>query len=106
MMPMALLWLLLAWGAAGRELQTNPDTCNLDDHHPENNGYYVEGIAGVISDKTDLENGKRFDNSTWAPNTYYPRGDYRNCSEVSNFCFDPDEPIQRVVPAHTCAELR
>ena len=63
MMPMSPLWLslLLAWGAAGRELQTNPDTCNLDDHHPENDGYYVEGIAGVSRTLIDHD-GKRLDN--------------------------------------------
>lgn len=53
--------------------------CSVDDHHPVNGGYHIEGIAGYNKD----EEGKRLDDpnsgveyfypwhdATWAPDMY------------------------------------
>ena len=53
-------------------------TCNLDEYHHENGGFYIEGIAGTINNvnEIDLATGKRADNGTWAAG-YYPHGEFK-----------------------------
>ena len=91
--------------------------CNIDDHHPAasigagggvggpgHDGFYIEGIAGIINDETDLETGKRADNGTWAPG-YYKHGEEKLCTGM--FCSDSERvtPKRQYVPVHTCARL-
>lgn len=41
--------------------------CNEDSHHPENGGYFVEGIAGISAEiDPNSSNNRRYDNATWA----------------------------------------
>ena len=42
--------------------------CNIDEHHPENGGYFFSGAAG-LSDATNLDSAhlQKLPNSTWAP---------------------------------------
>jgi len=81
-------------------------TCNLDEHHDKNGGFYVEGIAGSINSQRDLETGKRADNGTWAANTYYPHGEMKLCTGM--FCSEESRTkgSPQYVVAHTCARLR
>lgn len=80
--------------------------CNVDKHHPENGGYYIEGIAGIVSSERDGETGKRADNTTWAPNSYYPHAELKLCTGM--FCSEEDRVngSAQYVVAHTCALLR
>lgn len=39
--------------------------CNEDEHHPENGGYFIEGIAGFGS-TVDPGTKRKITNSTWA----------------------------------------
>ena len=40
--------------------------CNADEHHPENNGYFIEGINGFGSIVDPTSDSKRkITNSTW-----------------------------------------
>jgi len=80
--------------------------CSTDNHHPENGGYYIEGIAGVDKSVTDSKTGKFADNTTWAPNTYYQHGEVKLCT--GQFCSEKDrtEGSKQYVVAHTCAFLR
>ena len=42
--------------------------CNVDDHHPENEGYFIEGINGFGSIvDPDSSTKRKITNSTWAP---------------------------------------
>ena len=78
----------------------------MNDHHPENGGYYIEGIAGVNNSDRSGPNGRRADVSIWAPGRYYPHGEMRLCTGM--FC-TPDSRINgspQYVYAHTCARLR
>ena len=77
-------------------------TCNLDEHHHENGGFYIEGIAGTINDEIDLATGKRADNGTWAPG-YYPHGEHTLCTGI--YCSEEARVngTQQYVYAHTCA---
>ena len=92
--PSTSLLLLLASGVNA--------ACNVDDHHPENGGYYIEGIAGIIPDSGDSTTGRRADNTTWAPNTYYPHGEMKLCEGM--FCSDESRVngTAQYVVAHTC----
>ena len=93
-------------------------TCNIDDHHPAasigndggsggpgNDGFYIEGIAGVIHNERDLTSGKRADNGTWAPG-YYPHGELKLCTGM--FCSEEARTVgtNQYVISHTCARLR
>ena len=92
--------------------------CNIDDHHPAasigagggvggagNDGFYIEGIAGIINDERDLETGKMADNGTWAPG-YYKHGEGKLCTGVYCSASDRVTPKPQYVPVHTCARLR
>ena len=80
--------------------------CNVDDHHPENGGYYIEGIAGVNNSDRSGPNGRRGDVSIWEQGRYYPHGELRLCTGM--FC-TPESRVTgtpQYVVAHTCARLR
>lgn len=42
--------------------------CSVDDHHPVNGGYHIEGIAGHNKDDA----GKRLDNPNSGVDYFYP----------------------------------
>lgn len=110
MQVVLLLFAILALPTEALTGSGRKATCNLDEHHPENGGFYIEGIAGAKSagDSPRDENGhhKRADNTTWAPHTYYPYGELKICTGI--FC-DPAEPPEgspQYRITHTCARLR
>jgi hypothetical protein len=41
--------------------------CNVDEHHPENGGYFFSGVAG-LSDAANLDSAhlQKLPNTTWA----------------------------------------
>jgi hypothetical protein len=105
---------LLAYGGAA---VFATKTCNLDEHHPENGGFYIEGINGVINDIRG-DAGKRADDGTWATGIEYNMGQLGSCWAASvgmpQFCevqqADENGVMQgydyKTVPTHTCARLR
>ena len=41
--------------------------CNVDDHHPENGGFFFVGAAGLSTDvNLDSSRGQKLPNNTWA----------------------------------------
>jgi hypothetical protein len=96
-----MLFAVIGIGLAGVE-----GACNTDAHHPDNGGYYIEGIAGIDNSQRDAISGKRADNTTWAPNTYYPHGELKLCT--GRFCSEESRVngSKQYVVAHTCAFLR
>jgi hypothetical protein len=80
--------------------------CSEASHHPENGGYYIEGVAGVNNDDRSPVNGRRSDNSTWAPNTYYPHAEMKICTGM--FCSQVAATVgtAQYIYAHTCGLLR
>ena len=78
--------------------------CSVDTHHPENGGYYVEGINGVDNSADRSETGRRADDYTWAKDIYYKHGEMKACEGI--FCPTPNPPVPQHVFAHTCGHLR
>merc|ERR1719161_3092086 len=80
--------------------------CSIDSHHPENGGYYIEGIAGVDSSQRDTKTGRRADKTAWVKDTYYPHGELKKCE--GQFCSEEAKTKgeAQYVVAHTCARLR
>jgi hypothetical protein len=81
-------------------------SCSEVSHHPENGGYYIEGVGGVHSDIVDNETGQRADNTLWAPNLYYPHMEKVLCTGM--FCTEEARVngSEQYVYAHTCGLLR
>jgi hypothetical protein len=78
--------------------------------HPENGGYYLEGIAGT--DKTahssggvGVGGGPKIA-SAWVPDKYYPHGEMKLCTGM--YCSETSRTVGSAqhVPAHTCAKVR
>jgi hypothetical protein len=80
--------------------------CNVGNHHPENGGYYIEGIAGVNSSQRDNVTGRRADKSAWTANTYYPHGEIKKCTGMFCSAAAKANGTAQYVVAHTCALLR
>lgn len=82
--------------------------CNVDDHHPEDGGYYLEGIAGIVAGEIDPNspNNRRYDNATWATGIDYPDGSVEICT--GRFCSADcaTNGCPRLINAHTCGMLR
>lgn len=80
--------------------------CNTDEHHPENDGYYIEGVAGIDNTIETDETGRRSANTTWAKDTYYPHGEAKLCEGVYCGPVSSRVPQPQYLYAHTCALLR
>jgi hypothetical protein len=80
--------------------------CAEVSHHPSNGGYYIEGVAGVLNDVRSSTTGQRADNTTWAPNTYYPHAEMKLCTGM--FCSEEASVngTAQYVVAHTCGLFR
>jgi len=89
--------------------------CSIDDHHPVNGGYHIEGIAGH---KKDAE-GKRLDDpnsdvayfypwhdATWAPDIDYPDGGTVICT--GPFCSETcaSQGCPALIEGTTCSHVR
>jgi len=89
--------------------------CSVDDHHPVNGGYHIEGIAGHNRD----ENGTRVDNpnsgvdyfypwhnASWAPGVDYPDGSSVICT--GRFCSEEcrTQGCPTLIESTTCAHVR
>jgi hypothetical protein len=80
--------------------------CNVDAHHPENGGYFIEGING-FGTEVDLNNAKRkMTNSTWATGIEYLDGSLKYCegSYCSETCKNDGCP--QTIQGHTCSMIR
>jgi hypothetical protein len=81
--------------------------CNTDDHHPENGGYYIEGIGGINSSDTSGLHNRRADLGTWVSDRYYAHGEFSLCT--GRFCSTACRTApgcQQFLYAHTCGILR
>jgi len=82
-------------------------TCNVDDHHPENGGYFIEGINGFGSIIDPTSNSKRkIANSTWAPGIAYADGSIKYCT--GQFCSETckTDGCPDIISGHTCSLVR
>mmetsp|Transcript_24735 Transcript_24735/g.44577 ORF Transcript_24735/g.44577 Transcript_24735/m.44577 type:complete len:412 (-) Transcript_24735:255-1490(-) len=85
--------------------------CNVDDHHPENDGFFFVGAAGE-SNLTNLDSahGQKLQNSTWASGMYYPHGEFTVCNaETDRGCrapCDAEPGCQQSMSSHTCSILQ
>jgi len=90
--------------------------CNVDEHHPLNGGYFVEGINGfvknettgsVLNDPNSDETGHNpWTNSTWAVGIDYPDGSVEICT--GRFCSEKckTEGCAKVIEGTTCSHIR
>jgi len=82
--------------------------CSVDEHHPENGGYFIEGIAGHDKGQIDPNSsskGLRV-NSTWAPGVSYPDGAVVLCEGMfcSEECRKNGCPV--FIEGHTCSWIQ
>jgi len=81
--------------------------CNVDEHHPENNGYFIEGINGFGSIVDPISDSKRrITNSTWQAGISYPDGALKYCEGV--YCSETcrNEGCPNIMYGHTCSNIR
>jgi hypothetical protein len=80
--------------------------CSEASHHPENGGYYIEGVNGVDKTQRESETGKIADNTLWAPGVYYPHMELKLCE--GPYCSEADRVngTEQSIATHTCSLLR
>eukprot|EP00592_Proboscia_alata_P023034 CAMPEP_0194403174 /NCGR_PEP_ID=MMETSP0176-20130528/1818_1 /TAXON_ID=216777 /ORGANISM="Proboscia alata, Strain PI-D3" /LENGTH=382 /DNA_ID=CAMNT_0039200877 /DNA_START=29 /DNA_END=1173 /DNA_ORIENTATION=+ len=89
--------------------------CNVDEHHPQNGGYFIEGINGIIRDEegnrvsdpnSDLPGHTPFIDSLWAPEIKYPYGSLEICT--GRFCSEEckTKGCPDLIYGHTCSQIR
>jgi len=88
--------------------------CNVNDNHPENGGYFVEGIAGFSSADGPLVVGTQYKsheksrptNSTWVAGGKYPDGSLQYCTGpyCSETCRNDGCPT--LIESTTCSQIR
>jgi len=81
--------------------------CNPDDHHIENEGYFIEGINGFGSILDPTSDSKRkITNSTWAKGIDYPDGSIEFCTGM--FCSETcrNDGCPNIIAGHTCSMIR
>merc|ERR1719491_34491 len=81
--------------------------CNEDDHHPENGGYFIEGIAGFGDGLDPMSTSNRtITNSTWVPSGEYADGSLKFCT--GRFCSQEcrDNGCPDLISGHTCSNIR
>jgi len=89
--------------------------CSVDDHHPVNGGYHIEGIASFKKD----EEGKRIDNpnsgvdyfypwhnASWSPDIEYADGSTVICT--GRFCSEEcaSQGCPTLIESTTCSHIR
>ena len=76
------------------------------DTHPENGGYYVEGVGHTNYSNPRGANGKPTDDIYWGKGQYYQHGEMKLCTGM--FCSEEERTVgtPQYLPAHTCALLR
>jgi len=85
----------------------NAAECNPDDHHPENEGYFIEGINGFGSEvDPESDSQRKLTNSTWAPGIEYPDGSLKYCTGM--FCSETcrNDGCPTFISGHTCSMIR
>lgn len=81
--------------------------CNEDDHHPENGGYFIEGIAGFGSTVDPNSDSKRkIHNSTWVPGGGYADGSLKYCT--GPYCSEKckTDGCPDIIAGHTCSKIQ
>jgi len=82
-------------------------TCNVEDHHPENGGYFIEGIAGFGETvDPDSSTKRKITNSTWVRGGDYADGSIKYCT--GQFCSETcrNEGCPDLIEGHTCSNIR
>jgi len=100
----SILSLLSIWSYFG--ITVDGATCNEDDHHPENGGYFIEGINGHGKTSDPTTPNRKITNSTWAPGIEYPDGSVVYCT--GRFCSETcrNDGCPTLVQGHTCSMIR
>jgi len=80
--------------------------CNVDDHHPENGGYFIEGIAGFGDGPDPQRPNRKITNSTWVPGGGYADGSLKYCT--GRFCSEKckTDGCPAIISGHTCSNIR
>jgi len=88
-------------------VQIADGACNADEHHPQNGGYFIEGINGFgsIVDPTSTDK-RKITNSTWTTGIPYANGSLKYCT--GPYCSETcrNDGCPDIIYGHTCSMIR